>query len=56
MTCGSCLERAFRRAHGSYKIFDRVVIFYSWRALNAAANINRMRRYRCDGLADIFFG
>src|SRR6266498_4182231 len=43
-------------SYSGNEIFESPVIFYSRCALNAATNVNSVRRYRCNGLADILFG
>src|SRR5262245_24567727 len=55
----SRLKIVHRKIGSSYsgnEIFEGLVIFYSWRALNAATNVNCVWRHSCDGFADILFG
>src|SRR6266496_3950015 len=40
-------------ADGSDELFNRAIILHARRALDPAANIDRMRRDSCDGLADV---
>ena len=40
-------------ADGSDKLFNRAIILHARRALDTAANVNRMWGDSCDGLADV---
>jgi hypothetical protein len=46
-------ENSFCLPNRSDKSLDRAPIFHARRALDAAANIDRVRRHGCDRVADI---
>src|SRR5215510_5872442 len=50
------VHRKIGSSYSGNEIFEGLVIFYSWRALNAATNVNCVWRPSCDGFADILFG
>jgi hypothetical protein len=50
---GSRMVRFLERAHGSDEIFDGATIFHAGRALDAAANVHGVGRYRFDRSTNI---